>query len=220
MSEEQTTAPKARESPPSERRGLRFTLRQLFVGIAVVAILLGIWVGWIRKVVTIRPAGDSDPVRGRYFGIDDENANIRNIAVANGTFTKSTWLSASLSAVQGGQVQELNAFTVGRSPNQIGSLPWEPLKITLALGSWDTPNGTIVQLGSVGFSRGTGRSGEMPVSIPSKFSSSFEGSITPGREYIIYAEGDARIVMSRDMTVAEFAQSNAGNYLVVTAQLH
>ena len=46
------------------------------------------------------------------------------------------------------------------------------------------------------------------------------GSITPGREYIIYAEGDVKIIMNQHMTVTEFAQKNTGNYLVVTAQLN
>jgi hypothetical protein len=206
-------------APNPYRPAFRFTLKQLFLAIVVVAALLGIWAGWIRKVAIIRPATRDDPVRERYFGIDDEEAQVRNFAVVKGTFTKSTWLSSSLYAVQGDQVQEINGFTVGRSPNQIGAPPWQTMTITLALGSWDTRRGRIVQLGSVGHSRGSGASGEWPVKFSSTFSDTFSGSITPGREYIVYAEGDTKIDMGREMTLAEFARKNRGNYLVVTAQL-
>jgi len=203
-----------------ERGRFRFTLKQLSIAVALVAVLLGNWVGFIRKAVTIRPARGDDEIRESYFGIDGEDAEIRNIAVAKGTFTKSTRLSASLIAVQGGQSREINGFTVGRTPNEIGSLPWKTLTITLALGSRDTPNGRVVQRGSVGHSRGGGAGSEWPITFASNFSNTFADSITPDREYIIYAEGDAKIDLSPSMTVAEFAKANAGNYLVVTAQLN
>ena len=101
-----------------ERRRLRFTLRQLLCAVAVVAVLLAIWVGYFRKVVTVREATASDPVRERYFGFHHDDAQVRNVVVVTGGFTKSTWLSASLSAVQNGKITELNGFTIGRSPNQ------------------------------------------------------------------------------------------------------
>lgn len=197
----------------------RFTLKQLFIAIGVISLLLGFWAGWMRKVVTVRPARSDDKIRERYFGIDEGKAKVRNIAVVKGTFTRSTWLSASLFAVEGGQNQNLNSFTVGRTSNQIGGMPWETLTITLALGSWDTPQGRIVQLGSIGHSRGGGSGGECPVSISATFSHSFSGSITPGREYIIYAEGDTAIQLDQKMTLSEFCQKNKGRYLVVTAEL-
>ncbi len=217
-----TQAPTSNDPTASspEPRRFRFTLKQLSIAVAVVAVVLAIWVGLLRKVVTIRPARGDDPVRERYFGIDDDNAEIRNIAVARGTFTKSTWLSASLTAVQGGQSQEINGFTVGRSLSQIGSPPWQTLNIILALGSRDTPNGRAVQLGSVGHSSGGGAGGEWPIGFQTDFSETFTGSITPGRDYIIYAEGDTKIDMNPQMTISEFAQKNLGNYLVVTAQLN
>lgn len=197
----------------------RFSLKQLFIAIGVISLLLGFWAGWIRKVVTVRPARSDDKIRQRYFGIDEEKAQVRNIAIAKGTFTKSTWLSASLFAIQGGQSQSLNSFTVGRTPNQIGGMPWETLTITLALGSWETPQGRMVQLGSVGHTRGGGSGSEYPVSVSATFSHSFSGSITPGREYIIYAEGDTAIQIDQRMTLEEFCQKNKGRYLVVTAEL-
>lgn len=204
----------------AERRRIRFTLKQLTVAVAVVAVLLTIWVCLSRKVITIRPARNDDPIRERYFGIDGQDAVIRNIAVAKGTFTKSSWLSASLTVVQGGQFQEVNSFTVGRSPNQIGSPVWQTLTITLALGSRNASSGRVVQLGSAGHSRGGGAGGERPVAFKSSFSDSFAGSITPGRDYIIYVEGDTKIDLHSHMSIAEFARTNHGNYLVVTAHLN
>lgn len=200
------------------KAGFRFTLKQLLFAIAVVSVVLAIWIGFVHKVVNVRPASSDDIVREHYFGIDEERTEIRNIVVAKGTFTNSTWLSASLFAVQRGQIQEVNAFTVGRSPNQIGSPIWKTMTITLALGSSVETNRRIVQLGSCGHSRGGGRGGYLPVSMNAEFTDSFTGSITPGHEYIIYVEGDTEFEMCREMTLDQFAAKN--DYLVVTAELH
>jgi len=102
MQEEQESP--SNDSAPSgvERRGFRFMLKHLLIAVAVIAVLLVIWVGNFRKAVTVRASTASDPVRESYFGFDNDNAEARNILVVEGGFTKGTWLSASLSAVQSG----------------------------------------------------------------------------------------------------------------------
>jgi hypothetical protein len=94
------------------------------------------------------------------------------------------------------------------------------MTITLALGSRKSPKGRIVQLGSFGHSNGGGVGGEWPVAFASKFSDAFAGRITPGREYIIYVEGDTKVDLDPRQTVAEFLSKNVGNYLIVTARLN
>ena len=220
LCEEQTAPSNEREARTSERRRFQFTLKQLLFAVAVVAVLLTIWVSLFRKVVNVRAATASDPVRERYFGFYAEDAEIRNVVVLNGGFTKNTWLSASLSAVQSGKITEINGFTIGRSPNQIGGPIRETLTIYLAFGSWNSPNGRVTQLGSVGQSRGSGWGSELPISIPNKFNDSFVGPMTPGRTYLIYAEGDTDIQFDANLTIDGFAKKHSGNYFVVTAQLH
>jgi hypothetical protein len=113
------------------------------------------------NAVLVRPANANDRVYEKYFGIwPKDNMTIRNIVVAEGTFTKDTWLSVCLCAVKGGSVEVQNVFTVGRSPNRIGEPIWINMKITLALGEYQRPGGRRVVLGAAGQSRGSGQGGD------------------------------------------------------------
>ncbi len=220
MPEEPDPPSTEREPSISLRRRFRFTLKQLSIAIAVIAILVATWVGFFRKVVAVRAANASDPVWERYFGFDTARAEVRNVVVVRGGFTKSTWLSASLFAVQSGKTTGINGFTVGRSPNRIGGPIKQTLTIYLALGSWNSPDGRITQLGSAGHTRGSGGSSELPTSIPNTFNDSFIGSMIPGQTYLIYAEGGTQIQLDPSLTIEEFAQKHSGNYFVVEAELH
>ena len=197
----------------------RFTLRQLLIAVTAVGLLLGLWAYFIRKELTIRAATPADPIAQRYFGFQSDDLRPRNIVVVSGTFTKSTWLSASLYLVQSGSIQEINAFTVGRSPNQIGSPPWQTLTIRLALGEQDTPNGRITNLGSAGHSRGGGRSSGLTHHLKAVASRVLPGLLSPGKERIIYVEGDRQANVTEDMSLADFAGKNGGSYLVVVGKL-
>jgi hypothetical protein len=211
--------PPSKELASAERSGVRFTLKYLLISLAVLAVVFAIWAGYFRKVVTVRAATANDPVRESYFGFDNDNAEARNIVVVKGGFTKGTWLSASLAAVQNGEITIINEFTVGRSSNRIGSLPKETLTIYLALGEWESPHGRVTQLGSVGQTRGGGANSDVSVSIPNRFSDCFVGTMVPGRSYLIYVEGDTLIQLDSNLTIEEFAEKHAGNYFVVIAQL-
>lgn len=194
------------------------------IGVAVAVVAL-VFCGWfLRSIVDVRAATTTDRTYERYFGIDSYEENVvvtfRNIAVATGTFTLGTWMSASLYHVKGGDVQEINAFTVGRSPNQIGAPHWVDMKITLALGDRDTSAGHVTQLGSAGHSRGGGRGGEMAHDVVASATQFLPGRFTSGTKRIIYVEGDSGFNVNSAMTVAEFAGRNKGNYLVVELELH
>lgn len=194
------------------------------IGVAVALVAL-VFCGWfLRSVVDVRAATATDHTYERYFGIDsfeeDVVVKFRNIAVATGTFTHGTWMSASLYHVNGGDVQEINAFTVGRTPNEIGAPHWVDMKITLALGDRNTSEGRVTQLGSAGQSRGGGRGGEMTHNVVASASTILPGRFTSGTKRIVYVEGDSGFKASSAMTVAEFAGQNKGNYLVVELELH
>lgn len=194
------------------------------IGVAVAIVAL-VFCGWfLRSVVDVRAATATERTYERYFGIDsyeeDVVATFRNIAVVTGTFTLGTWMSASLYHVNRGDVQEINAFTVGRSPNQIGAPHWVDMKITLALGDRDTSEGRVTQLGSAGHSRGGGRGGEMTHNVVASATTFLPGRFTSGTKRIVYVEGDNGFNVSSDMTVEEFASQNKGNYLVVELELH
>ena len=52
------------------------------VGITIIAMLLGAWARFVRKVVTIQPAQQGSRLEDEYVGFDHSGAKIRNIAVA------------------------------------------------------------------------------------------------------------------------------------------
>ena len=186
---------------------------------AVLAILVSGWL--LRPIVDIRAATAKDRTYDRYFGIDSYDETVRrNIAVATGSFTLDTWVSASLYHVKSGQVREINAFTVGRSRNQIGARHWVDMRITLALGDRQSQEGRITQLGSAGHSSGGGRGGELVNDVGPVAAKFLPGRFTSGTRRIVYVEGDSGFTVDATMTVERFAQENKGNYLVVEVELH
>jgi hypothetical protein len=198
---------------------LQFSIKQLLVGVAVVAVILGIWCRYLRRIVDVRPADASDRVRERYFGIDSPDMKARNILVVTGCFTRSTWLSGRLYHVQAGRFTQLQGMTVGRSTNRLGEWIWQDMTITLALGDKVAPGGRLTCLGSVGQHRGGGSGGEVSHNVEPQVTVTLPGRISAGRDYIVYVEGDRTPVVDRNASLANFARENGGNYLVVTLQL-
>lgn len=198
----------------------RFSMKRMFVIVLVVAAALGAW-RWANRPIVIRPATASDRIYERYFGLlYSEEESIRNIAVAEGSFSHSTWLSTALYVVEAGRVTPLGSSTVGRSPNQLGGLPWKNMKITLAIGERKTPQGTISELGTAGQSRGGGSGGgEFAHHVTPTHSQVFAGPISSTNDCVVYAEGDQPINLDTQMTVDEFLVKNVGSFLVVTARL-
>ena len=202
-----------------EKNWRRFSMKRLFLIVLLPAVALGVY-RWLFAPVTIRPATASDPIRERYFGFEAEKVTIRNIAIAEGTFSHSTWLSTAFYLVEAGKVTQLSASTVGRTPHDLGSLPWTRMKITLAIGERVTPQGTISQLGAAGHRRGGGTGGgEFTHHVSALHSQVLAGPIASGAERVVYAEGDIPISLDRHMNLERFLKKNRGNYLVVTAQM-
>ena len=189
---------------------------------AITAIIAASW--FSRPTVAIRAPDADDPVRERYFNIvsnENPSAQItyKNIAVARGTFTLGTRLTATLYYVKSGEVRSISDLTVGRSPNVIGEPYWVDMKVTLALGNWQVPEGRVTQLGSAGHRRGVGHAGEMVNDVQPHATQTLPGRLSAGTRRLVYVEGDDGFTVDRSMTVEDFAEVNEGNYLVVEAQV-
>jgi hypothetical protein len=110
-------------APEQQKR--RFSIIRVLVLLGAVclafyAISEGFLIAW--RPVVIREATPDDQIGKGYFGFEAETNGvdqIRNIAVAEGTFSKNTWLSAWQYLVRSGNIEQVSAFTVGRSPNRI-----------------------------------------------------------------------------------------------------
>ncbi len=188
------------------------------LGIVVYLVRCGIFSPASLEVRAPRP--EDDRRDARYFGFLSSSMRPRNLAVVRGTFTFDTSLHARLYLVRSGVKQEGDGITVGRSRNRFGESSRITLHIRLALGEEDTPKGRRINLGSYGHTSGTAAPGDMICPLEAKFTRLLEGPLARGAEQIIYVEGDRECSVDRQMSIDEFARTNAGNHLVVMAQMN
>jgi hypothetical protein len=195
----------------------RFTLKQLFLAVALVAIGFGTWHWLTRKVVVVRAPRAED----RVFG-DESLKSRRNVAVVTGRFMKGTSLLAKLYLAHSGIVAEdFGHFIEGRKEEKGGPI-WESATIRLGLGEYPLTGGQRTDLLITGDIPGGSMASNWQsirhnINVVAK--QTLPGKITPGRPHIVYAEGDRQIVVDGSMTVEEFAKANPGNYLVVTVEV-
>lgn len=174
------------------------------------------------RPIVLRAADEGDKVHEKYFCLQDmPEMTVRNIVVAEGTFPKGTLLVGKLYLVENGSVRDLNGFSATRSPNRIGEAHWMTMRMTMALADAPQSKGRITQLGVVGMTRGGGNSGGPAVhDIQVSSRQAFPGRMSRFHGRIVYVEGDAPATVTLDMTMAEFAKANHGNYIVVFAGLN
>lgn len=105
----------------------------------------------------------------------------------------------------------MNAVTVGRTSNSVGDFPWQSMKITLALGDAETPDGHATWLGAAGHTRGSGSGWISTHNVATvDYSKTTPGIMAVGKEAVLYVEGDADPIVSFSETVKDFAQQNGG----------
>ncbi len=178
----------------------------------------GITIAW--EPVKIRPAILADPVDEHYFSTTPgEDIPFQgNVVVAEGTFSKRTWLTAVLYVVRSGEAKELDALSLGRSPNRFGEPTWITMQITLALGNVEQVGGRVTHLGAFGQTRGGGQGGvEVVHNINPLATKVLATELTATTLQIVYVEGDREPEVTSGMTVEEFAKINGGNFLVLAA---
>ncbi len=209
-------------------RRWQFTLRQMLVAVAIVALLLGVYF-WTMTVDVWEVPPDT-PVAEHYFGfvppdldyppLTEKDIRPRNIARVNGRFFPGgSRVSATLYLVDGGKFSEINSLSVGESSNRIGAEFGEPLRITFALGDFDVPNGRVTSLGCVGETSGGGNGRALPHTVKSSAHALLAGRIHRGDARVVYAEGEQAPTITPGMRIEDFASKNPGSYLAVTMRL-
>src|SRR5258708_7451955 len=100
---------------PTRRFRLRFSLRQLFLAVALVAVGLGTWNWVFRRVIEVRaPRAGEVSFDGNLGPLDNCLLKTpRNVAIVNGWFQKGMSLTVSLFVVKSGAVDERGADSVG-----------------------------------------------------------------------------------------------------------
>jgi hypothetical protein len=109
---------------PTRRFRLRFSMRQLFLAVALVAVGLSVWNWAFRKEAVVRAATAEDEVFA-----DESLTSLRNAVAVTGRFMRSTSLMVSLHVVQAGVLGHLPGRVFGRdglksSPGPIREIPW------------------------------------------------------------------------------------------------
>jgi hypothetical protein len=205
------------DDQPTRRFRLRFSLKQLFLLVALVGVGFGAWHRLTRKVVEVKAPSAED----RVFG-DESLKSRRNVAVVTGRFMKGTSLFVKLYLVQTGVVVEGYAHFVGRDKEEKGGPIWESVTLRLGLGEYPLKGGQRTDLlitGEIPGGSMTSHWNHMTHNIAAVAKQSVPGTITPGRPHIVYVEGDRQLVVDGSMTLEEFAKANPGNYLVVTVEV-
>lgn len=200
---------------------MRFSIKHLLIVVSILALVLGIYLVWLRDVVTISAASVDEEIHtDYYFGIDDRPAEITNILNISGVFKKRTRLHANLYLVRNGSVENVTGFSVGRSPNRIGE-PWlVTMDLTLALADRPSQSGTTTQLGCYGQTRGGGGIGYAEHDIDCAFTESYNGTMSHGQNLIVYVTGDTEFDFDPNTSIEDFAKANTGEYLVVVSSLN
>jgi hypothetical protein len=203
----------------------QFSLRQLLLGVTVVALLLSLY-EW-TMTVEVGPVSPDARVADRYFGfiepemyyspLTEKDLRPRNIARVSGRFfPNGSNLLATLYRVDDGSAAEMNSLTVGASSTEIGNWFGHQLRMTFALGDLDTPDGRVTSLGSVGHTAGGSSAGLCAHKVKSVAHVLVPGRVGRGEANVVYAEGDQPPIVESGMSIDDFARANPGSYLVVT----
>lgn len=211
--------------------------------VLVFAIVLGFgaygaWRAWVYPKISLRPSNDGDPLYERYFGINGvgtgpfrgtkDQLKLRNIIVGSGTFGNRTRVVVSLfqikqdeDPIERSRIIQRQSLEVGRTaiPADRNAGLWQHLDFVLALGEFNEGDVRVVCLGYAGQST-TGSDfqvGLAPAGVY-EFTDTAACSIDSETDLVIFAEGDQRLDLTPRTTLADFVQTNRGNYLVVTAR--
>jgi hypothetical protein len=219
--------PTMHNAQPTRRFRLRFTVKQLFLAVALVAVGLAIWKWVFRNEVVVRAATAEDKFIGdggfkfKFIG-DRSFSSQRKAAVVTGRFTESTSLSLTLHLMQAGKAVQLPTDVFGRKVTNAKSPFRKNVGLKLSLVETTTSPGNSTLLMTTWTENGDEPNTQFSA-VEHNFNvvatKTLPGTITPGRPHIIYVEGDRQIVVDGKMTVEEFARANSGNYLVVTVEV-
>jgi hypothetical protein len=200
----------------------RFSLKTLLIAVGVFAVSLGAWSMMFRKDVHFRPPRSDDRTGDwdirRPLRADEE---VRSVAFASGRFDQEAQLIARLFMVQMNEKHQ--QFELVLEPVVKKQVIFPSTYETTFFFRTDekTSEGSSTNLdwrSELFTFRASGSGSHLP-NIPARYTYSYTRTITPGRPFIVYGEGDTPITANRDMKILDFANSHPGNYSVLVAEL-
>jgi hypothetical protein len=150
----------------------------------------------------------------------NKDIKYRNILQVEGRFHGSgPSLDVTLYAVEGGIIKEGSSMSVGESSGRIDMVVGEKLHILFALCEYQNYFGHFITLGCVGHTRAAGNVAPLPNTVKANIQMVFPGMIPRLSPCITYLEGEESPIVSRNMSIDDFAAKNPGKYLVITMQM-
>ncbi len=194
----------------------RFSLKTLLIGVAVCAIALGAWSILFRKVANFKPTRPDHPVEKRESPHLETDECERDITLVQGKCGQH--FVVTLFALHAGNLKLRNESILDPNLRRNAVLP-TPFEVTLLLKTRTFLKDTVTTVEDHDGLMNTIEWRVAHEEIPADFTYALARTITSGRPYIIYVEGDSPINATPGMALAEFAKLNSGNYFVVTAEL-
>lgn len=203
-----TSQPKRRQT---RRRIILFT---------AVAIILG-WFAYTSFVPRPWSAEIRVPTEAEEVPLDRFHwpgaTNPRSIATVSACFTRDTWVTTEVYAVEDGEITLIARQVTGRSSNRIGEPHLKTFPVTFALADAKLDDGHTTLLTMEGATRSAGNFGGLHQPFDPINSETFTGRIDPGETRLLYLEADRPFTATPTESIEDFAANNhRGRFLVVT----
>jgi hypothetical protein len=209
----------------------QFTLRALFFAMTATAVVLSVIVTATRKTMTVRPPTAQREYTLASYGLAHVPSPLdgmslclesRRVFDVSTRFSKSTRLRATLYLVESGKSTVLTLWDIVRSEARLAPIgPFgENTTIVFVFGETTMQEGRVTVLGCAGASRAAATFSPRPHRVQNVQQALRDGDFRPGREHLVYVDGEREPVTRPGMTIEEFAADNSGSFLVVGLRLY
>lgn len=192
-----------------------FSVRALFIGVTLIAILLAAWGRFTQRSVRIRSPDEKDvPDLSRI----DDNARAKCIAVVGAKDDVQIVMQLEVFAVQNRKSHRIHTFEFERAQSpESGEFDDRAVMILLM----DSENGPYryINLNAQPVYRYSGETDPFTCPFSREYSATWRGTMLQSHDYVIYAEGNAPVELTDRTTFESFVRDHEGCYIVVNAVL-
>ncbi len=192
-----------------------FSVRTLFIGVTLVAILLAAWVRFTQRSVRIRSPDEKDVPD---LSLIDDNARAKCIAVVGARNDVQIVMQLEVFAIQNRQAHRIDTFAFERAESlESGDFDDRAVMILL-IDSEDDPH-RYINLDAQDVYRSSGETEPFTCSFSREYSATWRGTMLQSHDYVMYAEGNAPVELMDRTTLESFVRDREGCYIVVVAIL-
>ena len=162
------------------------------------------------------PTKEEEIPLGR-FSPFEKPTNPRTIATVTACFTRNTWITTEVRAVENGIIERIANKVTGRSGSRIGEGYLVTYSVRFGLADAEMEEGHTTLHTMAGATRSAGGYGGIHQKFEASHHKTFTGRISPGIKRLLYVEGNRPFSATSETTPDEFAKKNPeGNFLIVS----